>query len=44
MVYGPRESQVKKLPGTQARPSGASLNETHGGGEASGVVLLQPQA
>jgi len=26
MLYGPPESQVKELAGSQARPSGASLN------------------
>ena len=44
MLYGPPESQVKALSGSQARPSGASLNETHGAGKAPGVVLLRPQA
>lgn len=53
VVRGSRPAEVLgevKLPlpvlisaGT-SRPSGASLDETHGAGEALGVVLLRPQA
>jgi hypothetical protein len=43
MLYGPRESQVKQLSGSQARRR-APLYEGDGAGEASGVVLLRPQA